>query len=111
MVQYLNPSLDGAFAALSDATRRGIITRLGQEDESITSLANKFQMTLTGLKKHVQILERAGLVATHKVGRVRICTLGKRCLKEEAEWIKAYQTLFDARFEALDDVISELKQE
>ncbi|NKL14737.1 helix-turn-helix domain-containing protein [Rhizobium leguminosarum bv. viciae] len=111
MVQCVSPPLDLSFAALSDATRRGIIDQLGREDASITSLADKFQMTLTGMKKHVQVLERAGLVVTQKVGRVRTCKLGKRGLKAEAEWIEAHRKLFEARFEALDEIISELNRE
>lgn len=111
MVQYLNPPLNLSFAALSDATRRGIIDQLGRADASITSLADKFQMTLTGMKKHVQVLERAGLVVTQKVGRVRTCKLGRSGLKAEAEWIEAHRQLFEARFEALDKIISEMKQE
>ena len=111
MVQYSNPPLDLSFAALSDATRRGIIDQLGRGDASITSLADKFQMTLTGMKKHVQVLERAGLVITQKVGRVRTCKLGERGLKAEAEWIEAHRKLFEVRFEALDEIISEMKQE
>lgn len=109
MVQYLSPRLDLSFVALSDATRRGIIDQLGRGDASITSLAHTFGMTLTGVKKHVQVLERAGLVVTHKIGRVRTCTLGKRGLKAEAEWIEAHRKLFEARFEALDEIISETK--
>jgi DNA-binding transcriptional ArsR family regulator len=111
MVQLLGPSLDLSFAALADATRRGIIDQLGRGDASITSLADKFRMTLTGMKKHVQVLERAGLVVTQKVGRVRTCTLGKRGLTAEAEWIEAHRKLFEARFNALDEIIGELKQE
>ncbi len=111
MVQYASPPLDLSFAALSDATRRGIIDQLGRGDASITSLADKFQMTLTGMKKHVQVLERAGLVVTQKVGRVRTCQLGKRGLKAEAAWIEAHRKLFEARFDALDEIISELKRE
>ena len=111
MVQHTGPALDLSFAALSDATRRGIIDQLGRGNASITSLADKFEMTLTGLKKHVQVLERAGLVVTWKVGRVRTCKLGKRGLTAEAEWIEAHRKLFEARFDALDDIISELKQE
>ena len=111
MVQYYNAPLDLSFAALSDATRRGIIDLLGQGDASITSLADKFQMTLTGMKKHIQVLERAGLVVTQKVGRVRTCKLGKRGLEVEAEWIEAHRKLFEARFAALDEIISELKRE
>lgn len=111
MVQYSTPALDLSFAALSDATRRGVIDQLGRADASITSLADKFHMTLTGMKKHVQVLERAGLVTTQKVGRVRTCRLGQRGLEAEAEWIEAHRKLFEARFDALDEIINELKQE
>ena len=111
MVQYQTPRLDASFAALSDATRRGVLEQLGRSDASITELADKFHMTLTGMKKHVQILERAGLVVTQKVGRVRTCKLGMHDLKAEAAWIEAHRKLFEARFEALDDIISEMKQE
>jgi DNA-binding transcriptional ArsR family regulator len=111
MVQCSSPSLDLSFAALSDATRRGIIDHLVEADASITSLADKFQMTLTGMKKHVAVLERAGLVMSQKVGRVRTCKLGQGGLQAEAEWIEAHRRLFEARFEALDQVILEMKQE
>jgi DNA-binding transcriptional ArsR family regulator len=111
MVQYVSSPLDRSFAALSDATRRGIIDQLGRADASITSLAHKFEMTLTGMKKHVQVLQLAGLVVTQKVGRVRTCRLGKRGLQAEAEWIEAHRKLFEARFEALDELINEMKQE
>ena len=111
MVQYATASLDDSFAALSDPTRRGVIEQLGRGDASITSLADKFHMTLTGMKKHVSVLERAGLVTTEKVGRVRTCRLGRGGLEAEAEWIEAYRKLFEARFEALDDLIKEMKQE
>jgi DNA-binding transcriptional ArsR family regulator len=111
MVQYASAPLDLSFAALSDVTRRGIIDQLGQADASITSLADRFRMTLTGMKKHVQVLERAGLVVTRKVGRVRTCRLGKRGLEAEAQWIEAHRKLFEARFDALDEIISEMKRE
>jgi DNA-binding transcriptional ArsR family regulator len=110
MVQY-SPGLDLSFAALSDSTRRGIIDQLGRADASITSLANRFQMTLTGMKKHVQVLERAGLVVTEKIGRVRTCKLGKGALAAEAEWIEARRKIFEERFDALDLIIGEMKQE
>ena len=109
MVQY--SSLDVSFAALSDATRRGVLARLGRADASITSLADQFHMTLTGMKKHVQVLERAGLITTEKVGRVRTCRLGERGLAAEAEWIDVHRKLFEARFAALDEIIDEMKQE
>src|SRR3954464_12241883 len=110
MVQCSSAPLDLSFAALSDATRRGIIDQLGRGDASITSLADKFQMTLTGMKKHVQVLERAGLVVTQKIGRVRTCQLGRRGLEAEAAWIESHRKLFEARFDALDEILSEMKQ-
>ena len=110
MVQYSAARLDASFAALSDATRRGVLEQLGRADASITDLAEKFHMTLTGMKKHVGILEQAGFVTTEKVGRVRTCRLGLRRLEEEAAWLESYRRLWDARFDALDDVIEELKR-
>ncbi|MEO7277591.1 MAG: helix-turn-helix domain-containing protein, partial [Sphingomicrobium sp.] len=103
-------TLDRSFAILSDATRRGVLEQLGRADASITSLAARFQMTLTGMKKHVSLLEKAGFVVSRKVGRVRTCTLGQRGLEAEAQWIEAHRTLFEARFSALDKLILELKQ-
>ncbi len=108
MVQYHR--LDASFAALSDATRRGVLEQLGRSGASISELAEKFHMTLTGMKKHVGVLEKAGLVATKKVGRVRTCKLGARRLAEEVAWIEGYRQLWDARFDALDKVVEELKQ-
>jgi len=110
MVQYSQPRFDASFAALSDATRRGVLEQLGRADASITDLADKFHMTLTGMKKHVGVLEQAGLVTTKKVGRVRTCKLGLRRLEEEAAWIEGYRQLWATRFDALDKVIEELKQ-
>ena len=111
MVQYSTRILDTSFAALSDATRRGVLAQLGTGEASISSLADRFHMTLTGMKKHVAVLERAGLVATEKVGRVRTCRLGKHGLAAEAEWIEAQRKLFEARFAALDDILEDMKQE
>ena len=110
MVQYSTTRFDTSFAALSDATRRGVLEQLGRADASITDLAEKFHMTLTGMKKHVGVLEQAGLVTTEKVGRVRTCRLGSRRLEEEAAWIENYRQLWATRFDALDTVIEELKQ-
>lgn len=110
MVQYYQTGFDSTFAALSDATRRGILEQLALDDASITELAEKFHMTLTGMKKHVGVLERAGLVATVKVGRVRTCRLGMSRLEQEADWIDHYRQLWDARFDALDGVVEELKR-
>ena len=110
MVQYAQARFDASFAALSDATRRGVLEQLGRADASITDLAEKFHMTLTGMKKHVGVLEQAGLVTTQKVGRVRTCMLGQRRLEDEAAWIERYRRLWDARFEQLDQVVEDLKR-
>jgi DNA-binding transcriptional ArsR family regulator len=111
MVQLSASSLDQSFSALADATRRGVLEQLARAEASITSLAVNFNMTLTGMKKHVAVLEQAGLVVTKKVGRVRTCMLGPRRLEAEAKWIEAHRGLFEARFDALDQVIMEMKQE
>ena len=110
MVQYNSSRFDASFAALSDATRRGVLEQLGRADASITDLARKFHMTLTGMKKHVGVLEQAGLVITEKVGRVRTCKLGPRQLEEESAWIERYRQLWEARFDELDNVVEELKR-
>ena len=110
MVQYAPPRLDASFAALSDATRLGVLEQLGRSDASITYLAEKFDMTLTGMKKHVGVLEQAGLVTTEKVGRVRTCKLGKRRLQEETAWLEGYRQRWDLRFDELDKVVEELKR-
>ena len=110
MVQYETSPIDVTFGALSDATRRGILEQLAQREASVSELADRFRMTITGMKKHVGVLEHAELVVTQKVGRVRTCRLGVRRLDEEAAWIEAYRFRWAARFDALDDVIDELKQ-
>ena len=110
MVQYGQAGFDASFGALSDTTRRGVLEQLGRADASITALAEKFHMTLTGMKKHVGVLEQAGLVTTEKVGRVRTCKLGLRGLQEEAEWIEKYRQLWGARFDELDIIVEELKR-
>jgi DNA-binding transcriptional ArsR family regulator len=110
MVQYTTARLDASFAALSDATRRGVLEQLGRADASITELAEKFHMTLTGMKKHIGVLEVAGLVTTEKVGRVRTCRLGPRGLEAEAAWIESHHQVWDARFDELDKVVEDLKR-
>jgi len=110
MVQYVDARLDASFAALSDATRRGVLEQLGRGEASISELADRFHMTLTGMRKHVGVLEGAGLVATEKVGRVRTCRIGDRRLDEVTDWIERYHRLWDERFDALDGVLEELKQ-
>lgn len=110
MVQFQQAQFDTSFAALSDATRRGVLEQLMRSDASITDLAQTFGMTLTGMKKHVGVLEQAGLVTTQKIGRVRTCRLGSRRLDQEAQWLERYRRLWDARFDELDKVVDELKR-
>ena len=111
MVQfYQTPRIDTSFAAISDATRRGVLERLGRADASITELAEQFDMTLTGMKKHVSDLEQAGLITTAKIGRVRSCKLGGRGLEEEAAWIERYRQMWAGRFEELDKIVEQLMQ-
>ena len=110
MVQYCQAHFDASFGALSDATRRGVLEQLGRADASISALAENFHMTLTGMKKHVGVLEEAGLVTTEKVGRVRTCKLGVCGLQEEAAWIERYRQLWGARFDELDKVVEKLKR-
>ncbi|MCW5935955.1 MAG: helix-turn-helix transcriptional regulator [Fimbriimonadaceae bacterium] len=110
MVQYSQARFDASFGALSDATRRGVLEQLGRKDASITELAEEFRMTLTGMKKHIGVLEKAGLVSTEKVGRVRTCTLGTLGLEAEAAWIEGHRQLWAARFADLDRVLEGLKR-
>jgi DNA-binding transcriptional ArsR family regulator len=110
MVQYKQAAFDASFGALSDATRRGVLEQLGRADASITALAQRFEMTLTGMRKHVDVLEQAGFVTTEKVGRVRTCRLGIRSLRAEAAWLDRYHQLWSARFDELDKVVDNLKR-
>jgi DNA-binding transcriptional ArsR family regulator len=108
MVQYWR-RLDGGFAALADPTRRGVLEQLFSGDASISDLAAKFDLTLTGMKKHVQILERSGFVTTEKVGRVRTCRLGPRRLEDEAAWISRYRRMAEARLDRLGNLLERTK--
>jgi DNA-binding transcriptional ArsR family regulator len=110
MVKYHQVRLDASFAALSDATRRGVLEQLGRSDASITDLARKFHITLAGMMKHVGVLEQAGLVTTEKVGRVRNCRLGRHPLKEETAWLEKHRQLWESRFDELDNVVEELNR-
>jgi DNA-binding transcriptional ArsR family regulator len=110
MVQYSRNRLDDTFAALSDSTRRGVLLQLGRGNASITELAGRFHMSLTGINKHVGILEQTGLVKTEKIGRVRTCMLGSSRMDPEKAWIERYKQIWDRRFDALEIVVQELKQ-
>jgi DNA-binding transcriptional ArsR family regulator len=109
MVQHTKSRLDATFSALADSTRRGVLEQLGRSEASITDLAERFHMTLTGMKKHVSVLEGVGLVTTEKVGRVRTCRIGTTRLEDVAGWVERYQQLWDARFCALDNVVAGLR--
>jgi DNA-binding transcriptional ArsR family regulator len=109
MVQYL-PQLDSAFAALADPTRRGILERLGRGDASITDLASRFDMTLTGMKKHVRTLEDAQLVTTEKVGRVRQVRLGPHRLEAEVAWIEKYRAMLEGRMDRLGEFLERTEE-
>jgi DNA-binding transcriptional ArsR family regulator len=109
MVQY-PPKLDSAFGALADPTRRGILERLGKSDAGISELAEAFEMTLTGVKKHVGVLEAAGLVTTEKVGRVRQCRLGPRRLDDETAWIATYRRMLDGRLNRLGEFLERVRE-
>jgi DNA-binding transcriptional ArsR family regulator len=110
MVQYLDAT-DLAFAAISDPTRRGILDRLGHGDASISDLAHAFEMTLTGIKKHVQVLEEAGLVTTRKQGRVRTCRLGPSRLDAETAWIADYRRMVEDRYDRLEEFLERTRGE
>ena len=110
MVQYPRNRLDDTIAALSDSTRRGVLLQLGRGNASITELAEQFHLSLTGMNKHVGVLERTGLVKTEKVGRVRTCMPGSCRLDSEKAWIERYKQIWDRRFDALEIVVQELKQ-
>ena len=109
MVQY-SGRLDSAFGALADPTRRGILERLGRSEAGITELAEAFDITLTGIKKHVGVLEAAGLVTTEKVGRVRRCRLGPRRLDDETAWIVAYRRMLEGRLNRLGDFLERTRE-
>jgi DNA-binding transcriptional ArsR family regulator len=104
MVQY-SQTLDDGFSALSDPVRRGILERLGRGDAAISELTEAFEITLTGIRKHVQVLERAGLVTTEKVGRTRVCRLGPRQLDREAAFIASYRRMLEDRLDRLGDFL------
>ncbi len=108
MVHY-QQDLDRTFGALSDPNRRAIVERLGRGSSPISELAELVGMTLTGAKKHVQILEHAGLVATEKLGRTRVCRLGPRRLEDELAWIENYRNQLDDRLDRLGELIEKRK--
>jgi len=107
VVQYQH--LDRSFAALSDSTRRAILERLGQGEATISELAEPFGMTLTGMKKHVRVLEDAGLVSTQKTGRARVCRLGPRQLDDASEWLQRYRELVLGRLDRFAELVEREK--
>jgi DNA-binding transcriptional ArsR family regulator len=111
MVQYQAAGLDGTLAALADPTRRRILERLGRDSATITELAQPFGMSLTGMKKHVRILEQAQLVSSEKVGRTRRCSLGGRRLDDLQQWIESYRQMLNARLDRLGELFEETREQ
>jgi DNA-binding transcriptional ArsR family regulator len=109
MVQYPDGRLDVSFAALSDATRRGVLERLGRGDASISDLAAAFHMTLTGMRKHVGALEHAELVTTERWAGANVPARPRR-LEDETAWIEQQRRLWDARFDVLEQVVAERRR-
>lgn len=109
MVQY--DFLDASFGALADPTRRGILEHLGHGPASITELAERFDMTLTGMKKHVALLEQAGMVVTEKRGRVRYCRLGANVFDREVAWMQSYRQMLEARMDRLGEFLERTEQQ
>jgi len=107
MVQCVQ--IDRTFTALADPTRRSVLERLGRGSATITELAEPFQISLTGMKKHVQVLEDAGLVTTEKVGRVRMCTAGPRRLEDVQEWTGMYRQMLDERLDRFGELLESTK--
>jgi DNA-binding transcriptional ArsR family regulator len=109
MVQY-PPQIDRTFAALADPTRRGILERLGRGSATISELAEPFGISLTGIKKHVRVLEEAELVTTEKVGRARRCSLGPRRLEDVGEWMETYRRMLDERLDRFGQLLEARKE-
>ena len=107
MVQY--SQIDRTFAALADPTRRGILERLGRGSATITELAEPFEISLTGMKKHVRVLEDAGLVVTEKVGRTRWCSASPRRLDDLEQWIAGYRRMLDERLDRFGELLERTK--
>ncbi len=107
MVQY--QQIDRTFGALSDPTRRAVLERLGRGSATITELAEPFEMSLTGMKKHVRVLEEAELVTTEKVGRARRCSLGPRRLEDAQTWIESYRENLEGRLDRLGELLESQK--
>jgi len=107
VVQYL--PIDRTFAALGDPTRRSVLERLGRGSATITELAEPFAISLTGMKKHVRVLEDAQLVTTEKVGRARVCSVGPRRLEDVHEWTETYRRMLDERLDRFGELLERTK--
>ena len=103
--------LDETFAALADPTRRAILLRLGRSEATLGELATGFDITLTGVAKHVRVLEDAGLVETAKVGRTRVCRLGRTRLDDVTQWIETYRAMLEQRLDHLEAFLERTKED
>jgi DNA-binding transcriptional ArsR family regulator len=108
VVQY--SQIDRTFGALADPTRRGVLERLGGGSATITELAEPFGISLTGMKKHVRVLEEAELVTTEKVGRTRVCSLGPRRLEDVGDWVETYRRMLDERLDRFGELLERRKE-
>ena len=109
MVQY--QPIDRTFAALGDPTRRSVLERLGRGSATITELAEPFGISLTGMKKHVRVLEEAGLVTTEKVGRARLCSAGPRRLEDVENWTQTYRQMLEERLDRFGELLERTNKE
>jgi DNA-binding transcriptional ArsR family regulator len=109
MVQY--SQMDRTLSALADPTRRNVLERLGEGDSTISELAEPFGISLTGMKKHVAVLEEAGLVRTEKIGRTRVCRLGEQRLDDVEAWIESYRRTLNERLDRLGELLERRKKE
>jgi DNA-binding transcriptional ArsR family regulator len=109
MVHY--QPVDRTLAALADPTRRVVLERLGRGSATISELAEPFGMSLTGMKKHIRVLEEAQLVASLKVGRTRHCRLGPRRLDDVQTWIEAYRQMVNEQLDRFGELLERTKGE
>jgi len=103
--------LDATFAALADPTRRAILARLAKGDASVLELAAPFAMSQPAISKHLKVLERAGLISRGRDAQRRPCRLAARPLRDANQWLERYREFWEASFDALDDVLEDLKQQ
>jgi len=101
--------LDATFSALAHPARRAILARLAQGEATVNTLAEPFEMSLPAISKHIRVLENAGLIKRGRNAQFRPCTLNTRPLQDIANWTDQYRPIWDARFDAMDQLLNQLK--